>query len=174
LSNTTITPTVGAATLAGVALAMGLGISPPQNLVAVGGVAPTLAGTAGAPAFGGQPLSWSALKAGAAGASASVGAFAQARLLASGAFGSYGAALIQASPDNVNWTTLGAMTDAASPGVVLAGTPGLRVTPIAGGVVLSVTDPQQNSFRYLRAAVQGGDGETAVNVSGFVSPTGAV
>lgn len=174
MSNTTITPSAAAATAAGVALAMGLALAPSQAEASASGVAPTATAVSPvAPPFNGQPLSWS-LKAGAAGTAVGPVPFRQARLTASGVFGSLGGVLVQVSADNVNWVTVAGMSDAVSPGAVLGGAPGLQVTPIAGGVVVSVTDPTANSFRYVRTTVQGGDGATAINVAGNLSTNGAV
>lgn len=196
MSNTTISPSGGAVALAAAAIALtsGLMIVPSAAPVALTGAAgtmglaigvgggATLSGIAAtvaavspiAPAFGGMPLSWSALGAAAAGAAVGPLPFSQARITVSGTFGLRGAALIEASPDNVNWTILAGMTDSVSPGAVLGEAPGLRVTPIGGGVVVSVTDPTANSLRYLRPVVQNGDGATSLNVTGNVSTTGSV
>lgn len=175
MSNTSISPSVGAVTAAGVALAMGLGIAPVQAEAAIGGLAATATAVSpAAPAFGGLPLSWSALGANAAGASVGPFALRQARLTASGVFGSFGAVLIQGSADGVTWASLAAMSDAVSPGAALGASPGVKVTPIAGGVVVSVTDSSASELRYLRPLVQGGDAQTALNVLGNLSTTGAV
>lgn len=175
MSNTTITPTIGAVTAAGVALAMGLALAPVQAEAALAGLAAAATAVSpAAPAFGGLPLSWSALGANAAGASVGPFSLRQARFTAGGVFGSFGAVLIQASADNATWVTLAAMSDAVSPGAVLAAAPGLKVTPIAGGVVLSVTDPSATALRYLRPIVANGDAATALNVLGNLSTTGAV
>lgn len=174
MSNTTISPSVAGLTAAGVALAMGLAIAPVQSEAAIAGIgATTTAASSAAPAFNGMPVSW-ALKAGGAGPAVGPLAFRQVRLTASGTWGSFGSALIQVSPDNVNWTTLAAISDPVSPGAVVGEAPGLCVTPIAGGVVVSVTDATANSIRYLRPVAQNGDAQTAINVTGNVSITGAV
>lgn len=175
MSNTTITPTIGAVAAAGVALAMGLAIAPVSADPALAGLAPTATAVAPVPpAFNGLPLSWLALGQGTAGAAFGPIGFTQVRLTVSGAFGAEGAVLIQASPDNVNWTTLAGMTSAVSSGAQLGEAAGLRVTPIAGGVVLSITDPSAQALRYLRPLVQNGDNTTALNVVGNLSTNGAV
>lgn len=170
MSNTSITPTVAALTATGVALAMGLAIAPFQaggtiagNSATATAVSPTM------PAFGGRPLSSLALGAGVTGAACGPTPFSQVRLTASGVFGAYGAALIQASLDGINWITLAGMTDAVSNGSVLGEAPGLRVIPIAGGVVLAVTDPTANSLRYLLSTLRTGpsgrpDHDSAVSI----------
>jgi hypothetical protein len=175
MSNTTLTPTVAALAATGAALATGLAVAPAQAEAAVNGILPTATAVSPvAPPFNGQPLSWSALKASGAGAAVGPLAFRQARLTAAGTFGSNGSALIQVSADNVNWSTVAAMTDAISPGAVLGAAPGMQAAPIPGGVVLSVTDASANPYRYLRPAVQGGDPATSIAVTGALSATGAV
>lgn len=175
MSNTSISPTAAAVAATGIAAAMALTLAPSQAQPTITGAAPGVTAVSSTtPAFGGKPLSWLALGANATGAASGPTPFSQVRLTASGVFGAYGAALVQASPDGINWSTLAGMTDAVSNGSVLGEAPGVRVTPISAGVVLSTTDPTSNSLRYLRVAVQNGDNTTSINVTGNLSSNGSV
>lgn len=110
-------------------MAMGLALAPLGAEAAASGVAATATATAvspTAPSFNGQPMSWSGLKANAAGVAVGPTAFRQVRLTASGTFGSLGAALIQVSADSATWVIVAGMTDAISPGAVRAAHRGCR------------------------------------------------
>jgi len=176
MSNTTITPTVGAATLAGVAATLGLAVAPVGAAATIAGVAPTLTDANVAPA--GFPSSWSGLGAGAVGGAVGPLPWQQIRVQVAGTFGSGAALVVQGSADGVNWTNLAAVGGANSPGSALptafANSPygGVTVSPLAGGVVLSAREDRR--FPFLRPAVVGGDGSTSLNLTGGVSTTGCV
>lgn len=185
MSNTTITPTVGAATAAGVAAALGLALqSPAQAQGALVGVAPTVTATGAVNPPNGLPVSWSGLRQNSVGAAAPPSAWVQARFAVSGVFGSYGSLQIQGSPDGVSWTTLAATSGAANPdvtattanrAVATGGLNGLQAIQLPSGVlVLSMTDLIGPAYLYLRPAVVGGDGTTTLTVTGNISTTGAV
>jgi hypothetical protein len=123
-------------------LGVGLGLA---------GAAPTVTGGA-VSAREAQPVSWSGLGAGAAGAAVGPLAWKQWRATAAGVF-SNAAALFQGSNDQSNWTTLGSLT-------------------APGSIVLSMADLWQGGYRYARVAIQGGDGGTNISVAGSISVTG--
>jgi hypothetical protein len=150
---------------------MNLGIAAIQASALLGGKAPTVASVSPVNPRGGQPLSWSGLGQNAVGASVALPVCNQIRLTAGAGsvFGTDGVGVVQVTPDNVNWQSVAAITDPVLPGVALPSASsgsfgGLAVTPIAGGVSLSVlSDPQP---LYARVIVQGGDGSTAISISG--------
>jgi hypothetical protein len=183
MANTTITPTIGANTLAGVAGAMGLALAPAQAIATATGVAPSLTAANTLNPGTGLPVSWSGLAAGAAGAATPPMAWRQAKFQVSGVFGAAGSLLIQGSPDGINWTALAGVSGPASADVTqatvnraLTGGNGLQVIQLPGTttVVISITDWIGPGFPFLRAAVQGGDGTTSLSVTGNVSTTGCV
>jgi hypothetical protein len=173
LSNTTITPSIGAATLAGVAAAMALGLTPGQGRAAVTGNAPTP--TAVNPVMPGEglPVSWTGLGQGAAGNSAPIRAWRQAKFTVSGTFNSYANLVVQGSPDGINWTNLAIVGDPVAPGCGCAA-PGVQVyAPGNGVIVLSALDMGW-AYPYLRPYVLNGDNTTSLNVVGNLAREGAV
>jgi hypothetical protein len=175
MSNTTITPTVGAAAVAG-------------NIAAT-----VLAGILTA--------AWSGLAENASGAPIqSPGNVMQAKFTASGTFGAGGVVAIEGSPDGVNWTELGTISAANVPAVgavanaaVKAGPPnavptgtatinsvsGVTVPSVPAvpndSLIVSVTDGTSGApIRYFQPVVQGGDGTTSLAVTAQVSSVGAI
>jgi len=174
VSNTTITPSVGALALAGVAATMGLALAPLGAVATLTGRAPTVAGGA---AVGPGAVAWSGLGQNAIGA-ATRGGWRQARLTATGSLGTGGALVIQASNDNVTWINVAALADLVLPqpaaalysGGVYDG-PSISA-PGNGVLVLSNGDVAPIAF--LRPAIVGGDGSTAVSITGNLNPNGCV
>jgi hypothetical protein len=173
MSNTGITPTVGAAALAGVAAVLGLGISPLGAAVKAAGVAPVVAGGAG---VGVGAVAWS-LGAGAVGAATPAG-WRQARLTVSGVLGTGASVIVQGSNDGISWTNLAGLADLVLPqpraALYSAGVFDGPAAYAPGGGVLVLSNSDLSPFTYLRPTVQGGDGSTAVSITGNLNPGGAV
>lgn len=175
MSNTTISPSVGAAAVAG-------------NITAT-----TLAGILSA--------AWSALAENASGAPiAAPGNVSQAKFTASGTFGAGGAVAIQGSSDGINWSTLGSISSASAPALGPASNPALKARPplavptttatingVAGTtlpgipstpngeLIVAVTDGTSGPpTRFFQPVIQGGDGTTSLNVTAQVSSVGAI
>ncbi len=175
MSNTTITPTIGAAAVAG--------------LLAATSVADIL--TAG----------WSALAENTTGAPIQPpGGVMQARFSASGTFGAGGAVAIQGSADGLNWSTLGILASASVPALGAASNAALKAGPPKAGpsatatingvtgvtvpsvpvvpndsLIVAVTDGTSGPpTRYFQPVVQGGDGTTSLSVTAQVSSVGAI
>jgi hypothetical protein len=175
MSNTTITPTAGAAALAGVAAALltPLLLVPGQGQLAVAGVAPTATSVSPAVPPDGLPVSWRSLGQGAAGAASPLRAWRQAKLIVSGTFNSYANLVIQGSPDGVTWTNLAMVGDAVSPGCGCSA-PGVQVYAPGGGVIFLSALDQGWQWPYLRPAVANGDNTTAITITGNLSRSGCV
>lgn len=154
MSNTGIAPSVASATLAGNPIALANGFAPVNN------------------------MAWAGLAQGAVGAPTPIARFKQAKFTVSGTFGAYGALVLQASPDGVNWTSIAEVNDPVLAGSQLANggkEGGFKViTQPNGVIVVAVTDSNMDGFRYLQPVVQGGDGTTSLNVVGQISSAGAV
>ena len=176
MSNTTLTPTVAAAALAGVAGAMGLGVAPVGGAAALPGVAPTATSVTPVIPRGGLPVSWSALGQGAAGSSIGPISWSQVRLKApTGTYGSGGNLLVQGSPDGSTWTTLAATNGSVIADVTQVTTNRALAAGVVanalpdGSLVVALADPGLSAaYRYLRVAVAGGDGSTSLSVAGNV------
>lgn len=154
MSNTGIAPLVSSALLSGNPLALANGFAPVNA------------------------MAWSGLAQGAVGASTPIARFKQAKFTVSGTFGAYGALVLQASPDSVNWTNIAEVNDPVLAGSQLGsgGTQGgFKALTFANGViVLAVTESSMDGFSYLRPIVTGGDGTTSLNVAGQISTAGAI
>ena len=175
MSNTTISPTVGAAAVAG------------------GPAATTLAGIMSA--------AWQALAENASGAPIqSPSGVRQAKFTASGTFGSGGVVAIQGSADGINWSTLGTLSSASAPAAGSASNAAMKAGPpravptltasinsVAGvtlpsvpvvpndSLIVAVTDLTSGPpVQFFQPVVQGGDGTTSLNVSAQVSSVGAI
>src|SRR5580692_10053400 len=99
MSNTTITPTIGAATLSGVALAMGLGIAPGMPTLNFTGnssaMSPTTAQQASTDSGTSLTVSWLGLQNGFVGTATTPRIYSQTSIQVSGTFGSGGSVSIQ-------------------------------------------------------------------------------
>jgi hypothetical protein len=163
MSDTPISPGVGAATLAGVAASIGLLIAPFGAALGLSGAAPTVVGGTAAPS-----ASWT-LGAGSIGAATPALSWRQARIAIAGVFGALASLLIQGSVDGQTWSTLCATADGVR--FTASGALGAtKVLPVTGGVVLA-TD-WSGGFRYLRPVLQGGDASSSLSVTANISPTG--
>jgi len=176
MSNTTISPSAGAAGVAG---------NP---------AATVLAGVLAA--------GWSGLAEGAIGApiAAPANGVRQAKFSVSGTFGAGGAVAIEGSPDGINWTELGIISSASAPAVGAASNAALKAGPpkavptgtasinsVSGvtvpsvpavpndSLVVAVTDPSSGApTNFFQPVVTGGDGTTSLNVSAQLSSVGAI
>lgn len=175
MSNTTISPSVGAAAVAG------------------GPAATTVAGILAA--------GWSGLAQNASGAPIQCPpGVRQAKFSVSGTFGSGGVVAIEGSPDGVNWTELGITSSASAPAAGAASNAALKAGPpkalptltatingVAGvtlpsvpavpndSLIVSVTDGTSGPpVQFFQPVVQGGDGTTSLAVTAQVSSVGAI
>jgi hypothetical protein len=139
MSNTTITPLVGAASLAGVAPTLGGDIGPSPT------ISPTQQGDGGQ----GVVYTWAGLLNGSAGNPPNPrGApYSSAFFIASGTFGSGGSVQIEGSADGVNWAKL---SPAALTGAGAFASLGVQEKP-----------------KFLRPHVTAGDGTTNLTVTGY-------
>jgi len=175
MSNTTISPTVGAAAVAG------------------GPAATILAGV--------MLAAWQALAENASGAPIqSPSGVRQAKFTASGTFGAGGVVAIEGSPDGINWTELGIISSASAPAVGAASNAAMKAGPpkavptgtatinsVSGvtvpsvpavpndSLVISVTDGTSGPpVQFFQPVIQGGDGTTSLSVTAQVSSVGAI
>ena len=177
MSNTTISPTVAAAALAGVAGAMGLGVAPVGGAAALPGVAPTATAVSPVIPRGGLPVSWAGLGAGAVGAAAP-GGWRQARLTVAGSFGTGASLVLQGSNDQITWTNLAGINDPVAPqpraALYSGGTFGPPSVYAPGNGLIVISNSDASPFTYLRPVVQGGDASTLLAIAGNLNPAGCV
>lgn len=168
MSDTPLSPSVGATTLVGVAVTRGFGIAPIGAAVKAAGVAPTSSGGAASPT-----VAWPSLAAGAVGAVFGPLAWVGARFTVSGSFGTGGALVVQGANNTAGpWAPLAEVSDPVLPGSGLIADGGLQVVCLSNGVI--VLGATMTQFVYVRPVVQGGDAGTALAVSANLSTQGCV
>jgi hypothetical protein len=154
VSNTSISPSAGSASLAGIALSMGLALAPGGASLALNSYSPPISPVApqAATTDAGESLTatWTGLQNGFIGAPTPSRLSKAAAIQVTGVFGSGGSIKIQGSNDAINWADV-----SASP---------LTATTGAGFFAALNALP-----RYLRPNVTAGDSTTSLNVTAVLT-----
>jgi hypothetical protein len=151
VSNTTISPSAGSASLAGAALFMGLALAPGGASLALNPSSPPISPVspqaASTDAGGSLTATWTGLQNGFIGAPTPARLSKAAAIQVTGTFGSGGSIKIQGSNDAVNWADVSA-------------------SPLTGAGFFAALNALP---RYLRPSCTAGDSTTLLNVTAILS-----